>query len=70
MQIHKCTLQNFGSYGHNPVTIEFDENDKLMGLLGKNGNGKSFLMDAIMYGLYGVSFRKIKKTDLVNRINQ
>lgn len=30
----------------------------------------SFISDVIMYGLYGVPFRKIKKAALVNRINE
>lgn len=70
MQIYSLTLQNFESYGNTPTTIKFNMDDRLMGIIGKNGQGKSSIMDGIMYGLYGTSFRKVRKNDLVNRINQ
>jgi DNA repair exonuclease SbcCD ATPase subunit len=38
--------------------------------MGKNGAGKSLLMEAIVYALYGKSFRKITKPQLINSVNQ
>lgn len=70
MILTKLTFRNIGSYGNIPTVVEFNPNDRLVGIIGENGNGKSFISDAIMYGLYGVPFRKIKKSDLVNKINK
>lgn len=40
MRISKLTFQNIGSYGNTPTVIEFDINDKLIGIIGENGHGK------------------------------
>jgi len=37
---------------------------------GKNGHGKSTIIDAITFGLYGKPFRKINKSQLINSINK
>ncbi len=54
---HKLVIKNFLSYGENPTTIYFD-NYQLICLSGKNGNGKSALLDALTWGLWGQA-RKI-----------
>ncbi len=46
------TLQNFLSYGSQPHTVEFGPY-KLICLSGKNGHGKSALLDALTWALWG-----------------
>lgn len=45
-------IKNFLSYGPNPQTIDF-ESYPLICLSGKNGHGKSALLDAITWSLWG-----------------
>lgn len=46
------TLQNFLSYGSQPHTVEFGPY-RLICLSGKNGHGKSALLDALTWALWG-----------------
>lgn len=46
------TLQNFLSYGSTPQTIDFDDYN-LICLSGRNGHGKSALLDAITWAAWG-----------------
>lgn len=46
------TIQNFLSYGPYPLTINF-EPYRLMCLSGKNGHGKSAMLDAITWAMWG-----------------
>jgi DNA repair exonuclease SbcCD ATPase subunit len=39
-------------------------------IVGENGAGKSTILDAISFALYGKAFRKINKPQLMNSINQ
>lgn len=48
----RLTLRNFMSYGNDPVTLEFNGFHVLC-LSGDNGNGKSALLDAMTYALWG-----------------
>ena len=45
-------------------------NENLTIIVGKNGCGKSTIIDAIVFGLFGKPFRKVKKGQLVNSINR
>ena len=49
MILSKLTLQNFKRYKH--FTAEFQEG--LIGIIGKNGSGKSSIFEAILFALYG-----------------
>ncbi len=51
---HKLTIKNFLSYGPETQTIEFAPH-KLICLSGKNGHGKSAMLDAITWALWGVA---------------
>jgi len=51
---HKLYIKNFLSYGPETQTIEFAPH-KLICLSGKNGHGKSALLDAITWALWGVA---------------
>ena len=39
-------------------------------IIGENGAGKSTILDALCYALYGKPFRKIKKDQLINSVNK
>lgn len=56
----KLELKNFLSYGNSIVKIDFENHD-LICLSGKNGNGKSALLDAITWALWGHA-RKVSGT--------
>ena len=60
--------KNLLSSGNTMTEIQLDKNDKTL-LAGKNGNGKSVVLDAITFALFGKPFRKISKPQLVNSIN-
>src|SRR5438874_923589 len=45
-------LRNFMSYGEEPVTLDFS-GMHVVCLAGDNGNGKSALLDAMTYALWG-----------------
>jgi DNA repair exonuclease SbcCD ATPase subunit len=63
------TYKNFLSVGDIPVTIYLNRSDTTL-VTGTNGNGKSTFADAITFGLFGKSYRGIKKNNLINNINK
>ena len=67
--IEKVTCKNFLSYG-NAVT-EFDlARHKATLIRGKNGHGKSVILDLLLYALYGKPYRSINKPQLINSVNR
>src|SRR5919198_4315442 len=58
-------LRNFMSYGAEPVEVDF-AGLRLACLAGGNGNGKSALLDAITWALWGRS-RARREDDLVRQ---
>lgn len=61
--------KNFLSTGNKFSEIDIDETKTTL-MIGTNGAGKSTMMDAISFGLFGKPFRKIKIGQLVNSINR
>ena len=59
---------NLLSTGENTITIELNRSPTTL-IIGENGAGKSTILDALCFGLFGRPFRKIKKQQLVNSIN-
>ena len=60
--------KNFLSTGNNFTEIDLDRNPTTL-IIGENGAGKSTILDALCFGLFGKAFRGISKPLLVNSIN-
>ena len=60
--------KNFLSTGNQPTEIQLDKNPTTL-IIGENGAGKSTVLDALCFGLFGKPFRTISKNQLVNSIN-
>lgn len=65
----KVTYKNFLSSGNIPIEIQLDKS-RLTLISGKNGSGKSTIVESIIFGLFGKPYRNISKPQLVNSINQ
>lgn len=61
--------QNVLSTGNQFTEIRLDKSKSTL-VIGKNGAGKSTMLDALMFGLYGKPYRKINKPQLMNTINR
>lgn len=74
------TVKNFMSVGNQTQAVNFDQ-ENLTLVLGenldmggddsgsRNGTGKTTIVNALSYALYGVALTNIKKDNLINKIN-
>jgi DNA repair exonuclease SbcCD ATPase subunit len=81
LKLKSLTLKNFMSFGNVKQTLSLDT-ENLTLVLGdnldvpsnsgssRNGVGKSSVLNAIMFGLYGTSLSNIRKDNLVNLTNE
>jgi DNA repair exonuclease SbcCD ATPase subunit len=60
---------NFLSTGNSANTVLLDKSPTTL-IVGRNGEGKSTILDALCFALFGKPFRNINKGQLVNSINQ
>jgi len=78
IQIKNLTVKNFMSVGNTTQAIDFDRTDLTLVLgenldLGgdgsRNGTGKTTIINALSYALYGQALSNIRKDNLVNKTN-
>jgi len=78
INIKNLTVRNFMSVGNSTQAINFDRNDLTLVLgenldLGgdgsRNGTGKTTIINALSYALYGNALSNIRKDNLVNKTN-
>ena len=79
-RIKNLTVKNFMSVGNVTQAVDFDRRDLTLVLgenldLGgddsgaRNGTGKTTIINALSYGLYGQALTNIKKQNLINKTN-
>src|SRR6056300_734688 len=61
--------KNFLSTGNQYTEVDFTENKTNL-IIGTNGAGKSTVLDALTFSLFGKPFRKINKPQLINSVNE
>lgn len=61
--------KNFLSTGNNETVIQLDRSPSTL-VVGQNGAGKSTMLDALSFGLFGKPHRSINKNQLVNSVNK
>ena len=60
--------KNFLSTGNNFTEIQLNKESTTL-IIGENGAGKSTVLDALCFGLFGKPFRNINKPQLLNTVN-
>ena len=68
IKFQKLRFKNFLSTGNTFTEIDFINSPTTL-VVGHNGAGKSTMLDALSFGLFGKPHRKISKPQLVNSIN-
>ena len=65
----KIRWKNFLSTGNQFTEVALNQKSTTL-IIGTNGAGKSTILDALTFSLYGKSFRKINKAQLINTTNE
>jgi DNA repair exonuclease SbcCD ATPase subunit len=68
IHFEKVRWKNFLSTGNNFTEIQLDRNNTTL-IIGENGSGKSTILDALCFSLFGKPFRNINKAQLINSVN-
>ena len=61
--------KNFLSTGNDTIKVQLDRTPSTL-VVGSNGAGKSTMLDALSFGLFGKPHRDIKKDQMINSINK
>ena len=69
IRFKEIRYKNFLSSGNQFTSIKLDENKDTL-IVGANGSGKSTVLDALTFSLFGKPFRKVTKGQLVNSTNE
>lgn len=68
-KLTRLKYKNIMSVGAKPIEINLSAHQKTL-VTGKNGGGKSTILEAITFALFGKPFRDIKKGQLINMSNK
>jgi len=68
IQFKYVRWKNFLSTGNQFIEIQLDRNPTTL-IIGENGAGKSTILDALCFGLFGKPFRGVNKPQLLNSVN-
>ena len=80
IEIKELTVKNFMSVGNQTQAVSFNK-ENLTLVLGenldqggddsgsRNGTGKTTIVNALSFALYGVALTNIKRDNLINKIN-
>ena len=66
---HKIKWKNLLSTGNQFTEVNLNKDQTTL-IIGTNGAGKSTVLDALCFSLYGKAFRKINKAQLINSTNE
>ena len=69
IRFKEIRYKNFLSSGNQFTSIKLDENRDTL-IVGANGSGKSTVLDALTFSLFGKPFRKVTKSQLLNSTNE
>lgn len=69
IHFHNVRWKNFLSTGNVWTQVDLDRSSTTL-VIGENGAGKSTVLDALCFALFGKPFRKINKPQLVNTVNE
>jgi len=61
-------FKNVNSYGNTLTTFDFKKG--INSISGENGQGKSSILEALCFCLFGVPYRKVRIKEIINRTNR